>query len=403
MTFLQAGLSALLSLPLGFLSCRGLLAFFGKRHYPFLEGLCLLPALSPPLLTALSLVHLTEAFFAFPFGFPALVFANIISCVGLCAVAFARALAGHIGPLSEWALLYTSSPWVFLAGLLKGPLLKDVKILFVLVFVSCWTGLSLPLLLSGSSDFSLEFFIYEQMKDPETRAQAPALVLLQSLFVFGLCFWSFAGRPLPGPPSSFQKIRLLPQAFYILVPVSALFLSLAGLAFVSDMGAFSRFRPFLPLIVSAGRNSLLTGLGVGLLTLGALSLMSLSHQSRGPRRFVASFTPPGASFMGLSLLLLPFLQRRRRFVEMDIRLELALVSLGLPLERGKGFRAFERAGGNRGFYGGRPGFDFPRADMAAMPEPVFALRRAFRLLGLWGFCLQFDDRRLVVESVSLGL
>ena len=306
MTFLQASLSAMFSVSLGLLACRGLLAFAGNRLYPLIEGLCLLPILAPPLLTALSLIHLTEVFMAFPFGLPALIFASSISCVGFCAVALTRAVIGKIGPLSEWVLLHTASPWVFLINLLKGPLLKDIKILFILVFVACWSGLSLPLLLSGRADFSLEFFIYEQIKDPQASAQAPALILLQSAFIFGLCFWSFLGRPAPAPYFSRQKIHLLPQSAYLLVPLLALFLALGGLAFVTSAKAFLRLEPLWPLVLLAGRNSLIVGLGVGLLTLAGLSLMSLSYQSGGLRRFAASFTPPGVSFMGFSLLLLPF-------------------------------------------------------------------------------------------------
>ena len=305
MSLFQAGISAVLSVILGLFGSRGLLCLVKNRHYFLFEGFILLPCLMPPLLLVLSVLHLIEMVIPFPFGLSALIFTNILTYTGLCTVAFSRSLLKQSFSLSEWAYLQNSSPWLFLKNLAQSVLLKDIKILSALTFVGSFTSLSLPLLVGGNPAFSLEFFIYENLKNPEMWPQALSLIIFQSVFVFLVCLKAFAGDFPSDQKFSLQKLYLLPKKIFLFIPFSAVFFSLGGLFFISDIKVFSKVFDLSPLLLTAGRNSLLLSLGTGALTLLFLLLVSLSFQNRKARKFIASFMPPGVSFMGFAFLLWP--------------------------------------------------------------------------------------------------
>jgi len=60
------------------------------------------------------------------------------------------------------------------------------------------------------------------------------------------------------------------------------------------------------LIFLAAKRSLILSLGAGALSLLFLVFMTLSFQNKKTRKFIASFMPPGVSFIGFTLLLWPF-------------------------------------------------------------------------------------------------
>lgn len=304
-TFVQAGLSTLLVLLLAFFGVRGLLGFYKKSWYFLLEGICLIPCLIPPLLLVVSLVHITGKLFPFPFGLGALIFVQVLTYTGLVTVALSRALIKESSALSGWAFLHGVSPWAFLKMLARTLLRKDIKTLSLLVFVSAWTSLSLPLLTAGGANISLEFYIYKQLKDPSLWPQAGALILFQTLLIFFLCLKGFGGR-VPASMNWQKKVYLLPFPALVSVPIFPVILSLAGLFFIPEKEVFARFFQLIPLLVSSGISSLLQGFGVGLLTLGGLVLMALSFSNFLGRKFVTSYLNPGTSLTGFAFLLIPF-------------------------------------------------------------------------------------------------
>ena len=304
-TFIQAGLSTLLVLILAFFGTRGLLGFYKKPWYFLLEGSCLVPCLIPPLLLVISLVHITGNFFPFPFGLGALVFVQILTYTGLVTVALSRALIKESPALSEWSFLHGVSSWRFLRMLACTLLRKDIKTLSLLIFVSAWTSLSLPLLTAGGANISLEFYIYKQLKDPSLWPQAGALILLQTLLIFFLCLKGFGGRA-PSSMNWQKTVHLLPAPALVFIPIFPVILALAGLFFIPEKEVFDKFFQLVPLLVSSGISSLLIGFGVGLLTLGGLVLMAFSFSNVFGRKFVASYLNPGTSLTGFAFLLIPF-------------------------------------------------------------------------------------------------
>ncbi len=339
MTLLQAGVSTALSLFFGLLGSRGLLALAKRGYFFVMEGIVLLPALLPPLLLVLSLTHLTEKITPFPFGLTALIAAQTLTYTGLCSVAFARCLLKEAPHLSEWAYLQDSSAGLFLKALLSTVLRKDIKILAILVFSSSFASLSLPLLAGANPSFSLEFFIYENLKDPQLWPQAFSLILFQSLFIFLICWKAFSGRFASDFKLDFKKIYLLPQILFLAIPLGAVFCALGGLFFISDSRALARLFSLKSLILSSSLKSLLIGVSAGALILLLLILMALSFQNLKARKFIASFAPPGVSFMGFAFLILPFYGEGAVLMKWIGGLSLLLFPL---IYRFQGERALER-------------------------------------------------------------
>lgn len=338
-TIFQSGASTILSLFLAVLSSCGLLSLAKKKYYPLIEGAILLPGFIPPLLLVLSLMQITGKIIPFPFGLPALIIAQTLSYTGLCAVALSRLLLKEAPHLSEWAYLHGSSTSLFLKKLLKSILLKDIKILFALVFSSCFTSLSFPLLTAGSSFFSLEFFIYEHLKNPQLWPQALSLILFQSFFIFLICWKIFSKSFISDSSFSYKKIYLLPKSSFMIIPLFILFLSLGGLFLIPEKKAFLKLLPLSPLILSASLNSLILSLGAGLLNLFLLILTSLSFQNTKTRKFISSFMPPGISFMGFALLIIPFYGRFFVLIKWILGLSLLIFPW---IYRFRGERALDR-------------------------------------------------------------
>ncbi len=323
-TAFQAGVSTTLSLILAILCSRGLTALSQKKIFFLLEGLILLPAFIPPLLMVLSLTHLVEKFMPFPFGLASLIFAQTLTYTGLCAVPLSRILLKEAKDLSEWAYLQDLSPWFFLKALSGTVLRKDIKSLFVLVFAGSFSSLSLPLLVAGSPLFSLEFFIYEHLKDPENWPKALSLILFQSTLIFLICWKVFSKSAPLRTGQAGQKLYLIPQPLFVAIPLAGLVLSLAGLFFISDGKAFLKLLPLIPLILSSIQNSLILSLGAGGIAFLLLILISLSFQNVKARKFIASYTPPGSAFMGFALLIVPFYGERAILIKWILGLSLLI-------------------------------------------------------------------------------
>ena len=324
MTLFQAGVSTAGSLFFGLLGSLGLLRLSKKKYYVLIEGLIILPALMPPLFLALSLVQILNQIKLFPFGLGVLILAQVLTYIGIVSVALARIILTQAGSLSEWAYLHKVSGFQFFKILTRTVLLKDIKWLFILIFSSLWTSLSLPLLLGGSSFFSMEFFIYEKLKDSQLWPQALSLILFQSGFIFLICWKVFSSRTALTNPISSKKIQLLEQALFLIFPLMAVLVSTLGLFFLSDFSAFQKLLSIKSLIVQALFHSVFLSLGTGALVLLLLAGLCFSYQNKKARRFIASWQIPGASFLGLAFLILPFYSQTAVLLKWTLGLTLLL-------------------------------------------------------------------------------
>ena len=305
-TFVQAFLSTCFTLLFSLLGAQGLVGFSKKKYHFLIEALILIPCFLPHLILVISLVNFTELFFPFPFGLSSLILAQILTYTGFTTVALGRSLTNEASSLSAWAFVHGMKPFKFLAICSQTLLKKDIQILFITLFVCCWSSLSLPLLLSGGHSVSLEFYIYEQLKDVSLWPEAGSLILLQTLFVFCLCFLGFV-KQKPSLKRHFTSpLFLISKPAFIFFPLIPTFLSFAGLFFLSDFQAFKRLLPLKPLLVEATLSSLILSLCVGFFTLFLLTSMALAFSNLKARRFVASYLNPGATLTGFAFLLFPF-------------------------------------------------------------------------------------------------
>ena len=303
-TSLQALLTTFISLFFGLLGSRGLLYFNRSRYYPLLEACCLMPAFLPPLLFCVSLVNFTEIFLPFPFGLPALVFVQSLVSVGLCALVFSKTLEKETGGLSQWSLIYNISSWSFLKACAKTVLRRDIKVIGVFVFAAAFTSLSVPMLIAGGPHISLEFFIYEKLKNPLLWPQALALILIQMVFVFAICLWGFAFKQkLFQKNKDRQLIHLLPAKQFALIPLIPVALYLMGLILSFSYEGMRKLFDIGGFLLSAVWSSFLVGMGVGFVTVMALCLMALSFQNYKARTFTLAYLNPGTTLTGFAFLI----------------------------------------------------------------------------------------------------
>lgn len=306
-TFFQAFFSTGIVIGLAFFGARGLSAFSNKKYYFLLEALSLSPSLLPPLILVTSVVNLFEVFYPFPFGLWALIGFQVLTYTGLCSVILARTFSKELSSLSEWAYLHQLSWSKFLYLSIKSLLKKDVITLAALIFVATFTSLSLPLLTAGGKAISLEFFIYEQLKDPTHWSSAISLILFQSIFVFVIYYFAF----LKSFGASFHfhsgTLHLLKNKKWSVIPFLFSFLSFAGLFFIRDFKMnFQKLIALKTVLWESLIHSLMIGLGVGMLTLLFLILVLLSFQNKKARQFLVAYHLPSVTLLGFVFLILPF-------------------------------------------------------------------------------------------------
>ena len=138
----------------------------------------------------------------FPFGLSTLILVQAGMYGGLVSVRLSRTFLQEFHGLSMWSHVHGIKPWSFILYLCKNLLKKDLRLLGLLIFVSNATSLSMPMLLAGRSTYSLEFYIYEYLKDPQLWSQASFLILIQTTCILALCL---RGLSLP-PAKEIKKI-----------------------------------------------------------------------------------------------------------------------------------------------------------------------------------------------------
>ena len=310
-TFLQAALTTAFSLFLGLPGARGLLGFQNSsaRLRALLRAAAFAPLVLPPLLFCLSLVSLTEIFIPFPFGLPALIAVHTLTAAGFVSCALADVLEKEAGELCEWSLIHNISPWRLLAVLSRTVLRRDIKITAVFVFVSAWTSLSAPMLIAGSPSASLEFFIYDKLKNSALWPEALSLLLIQIPLVSAVCLYGFASgkKPASKQRAQFAFLPLLPSKLLIVIPLLPAALYLAGLLPGIRFSEMERLFLLGPAFLSgAFWLSFLTGIGTGAVIVLFLCFMSVSFQSGFLRKTALSYLNPGAALTGFAFLILSF-------------------------------------------------------------------------------------------------
>ncbi len=324
-TFFQAITSTIIIIFLSLLGASGLISLSSKKYYFFIEAFVIIPSLLPPLVLVISVANFIELFRPFPFGLMTLIFFQVLTYMGLCSVVFARIFKSEIASLSEWAYIHGLSSWKFLKVISRTILKKDLKVLIVLIFVSVFTSLSLPLLTAGGKAISLEFFIYEKLKNPSLWPVASALILIQALFIFYIYIQAFSHSLSSSFHFHSGKIYLIPKKIFLIISFFPSVISLTGLFFISNFKKnFYQLLELSPLLWESFFSSLLIGLGVGFFVLLFFIMMSLSFQSLIFRKFVVAYMYPGVTLLGFVFLTIPFYSKEVVLIKWILGLSLLL-------------------------------------------------------------------------------
>lgn len=302
-TFLQAGLSALFSVIGGvilFFCAEGFLTTKSRRR---VEIFLLLPNLLPPLFVILALMSLGWGGSRAGAGLVAVVVAHALVNAGLVAVAVRRLFENKISGMLELAWIEGARSsrvfWQVVIPYLRG----DLAAIFLFIFSICLTSFSIPLVLGGLGATSFEMAIYQAIRLDGNWSQAVTLAAVQSLSLFIVAM--IMPRPFwPARPAR-RSLRILawPRLRGLaLAPLAVLALGwLMSLRHV-DLRVEPEIVARMPM---AALNTVLIGLGVGVLSLACLVWVAYLLPHRGLSKFLNGYLAPSAAIIGFAFLLIP--------------------------------------------------------------------------------------------------
>jgi len=303
-SFLQAFFSAFFSLLLGLWVAFGLICFTDgfRRHYrALLEVLCLLPNFLPPLFILLSLLNFIDPF---PMGIIGITIAHTLINFGLVAVMLANIIENKIGNLAELAYVEGASRWQFLKQAFWPILKHDMLLLFLFVFAVCFGSFAIPLIVGGGRGTTMEVLIYEKIRLSSNWSEAVVLAVLQSAFIFAVSFFAKRGGALSSERSANLKILRMFSGVGVLIII--MFFALLGYAqgVVEGFRQISAFYELQSPLIWNFFGTLAIGMTVGLLAYGSLLLIAYCWPSVWFEKFLAGYVAPSTALCCFAFLIL---------------------------------------------------------------------------------------------------
>jgi thiamine transport system permease protein len=303
-SMLQAFFSAFFSLLLGLWVAFGLICFNGgfRRHYrSLLEVLCLLPNFLPPLFILLSLLNFIDPF---PMGIIGITIAHTLINFGLVAVMLASTIENKIGNLAELAYVEGASRWQFLKQAFWPILKHDMLLLFLFVFAVCFGSFAIPLIVGGGRGTTMEVLIYEKIRLSSNWSEAVVLAAFQSLFIFTVSFFAKRGGALSTERSA--NLKILRHFSGVGVLLIIMFFSLLGYAqgVVEGFRQISAFYELQSPLIWNFFGTLAIGMTVGLLSYGSLLVIAYCWPSVWFEKFLAGYVAPSTALCCFAFLIL---------------------------------------------------------------------------------------------------
>lgn len=301
---LQAGLSSVLALLLGFWWARGLLYLernLSTSQMQWLEFLLLLPNFLPALFILLILLSVISPF---PFGLTGVVLVHGLMNASLVALFIKDILKKKLRPLAELSWIEGASQIQFWRQGLRY-LFSDLAWIFAFVFILCFCSFAIPLIAGGGKVATIELAIYEKLRIASDWNQAVGLAFLQLGFLF-----LFSFLPSRHPQPQRQRLEKAPYLKSVSGGVSALafavlwigvFLWQAGSGFFSLSkidGLWTEVIQVIPL-------SLLLSIGVGVIVMILFLLSAFAFPDFWIKRFFLGFVAPSTALLGFVFLFLP--------------------------------------------------------------------------------------------------
>ena len=286
---LQAFLSSLVCLVGGLWGAMGLL-WLRDRHekiHPLSSLLVLIPGFLPPLLVVVVVLNLWNQT---PMGLMGVVFFHSLMNIGLASVLLERLMVTRSSQWSLWARVegLTFSHFLF-RGVLRN-MLREFFSVFVFLFLIFITSFSIPFLIAGHAYGGVEVLLYEQIFLFGHWGQAGITALVFSLLLLFLGGVSPKLDEVEGTVPRFPARHLLATKWG-LIPLG-LPVVMVGVGLLLAMGV-----PAESLMEGVSspkfKNTLLLGVGTGLVILWLGSLLVYSFLGPKTSRYLFFFVPPG--------------------------------------------------------------------------------------------------------------
>ena len=296
LTLLQSVLSVILTFILALPATLGLIYFYNKSYYSFLEWIYFLPLFFPSIVISGSLINILDLFQNSPFGLFPIVLAHALTYCGGLSVVLSRLILSKSFHHFEWALVQGISKWRFLWGLVRGVLKKDIQLSLITIFGFCITSFSIPVLLGGFQYQTLEVAIYRHLKMLQDWPLALGLLSLEIVTLFILSFFIFK------PTSKLKNLKWMPIGFKhgilfgILPTVLMLLGCLEGFIYIPEVLKLPRF-------FEALWTTLFLSFMVGFGIIISLILISFCHFSTFLKRFLIGYMAPSTVLTGFSFLI----------------------------------------------------------------------------------------------------
>lgn len=301
---LQAFFSAFFSLLLGIWVALGLIGFTEgfRRHLRMIfEVLCLLPNFLPPLFTLLSLLNFIDPF---PMGLIGITIAHTMINFGLVAVMLASIIENKMGNLAELAYIEGASRGRFLRQAFWPILKQDLLLLFLFVFAVCFGSFAIPLIVGGGKGTTMEVLIYEKIRLSSNWSEAVVLAVIQSVFMFGVSFLAKRGKAA----SSERTVNLRVLRMFSGIGALALIMIFGFLGYaqgvVEGFRQISAFYELQSPLIWNFFGSLALGTLVGLLSYGSLLLMAYCWPKIWFEKFLSGYVAPSTALCCFAFLII---------------------------------------------------------------------------------------------------
>ncbi len=177
-TTLQAFLSSLLSLCVGFCGALSLLSLKSTQKKRVFEVLIFIPAFLPSLFVVLSFMNFSSSEGLWP-----VIITHTLMNAGFVSVVIFRLIERKMSFWLSRAYLEKSSPFIFCKKIILPYLKKDFFLIFISIFAFCFTSFTVPFLLGGLDFLTIETLIYEKIKIEGLWAEGLSLALFESFFL----------------------------------------------------------------------------------------------------------------------------------------------------------------------------------------------------------------------------
>lgn len=299
LSFLQAFLSGIFSVSLGFLGAFGIL---GHPNKLYREIFLLTPQFIPNLFVIFCFLQLFDHWGGFPFGFWGVVMVHTFMNIGISSVVISRMIESQCSYLIEQSCVMGAS-FLRTSKILGSYLWKDISYIFLFIFSMCFTSYTIPLILGGSKGRTLEVLIYEAIKISADWNQALFISCVQVFFLFLFSF--FFSDQMWSQRTEKINVGIIRKPFlwhflFAITCVPFLFL----LEPIKDIGMLSLLpKPFLYEVLSSAKMSVITGLlvGGGVSALLALACLTFSHHWF--QKFLKSYIVPSYVLTGFAFLI----------------------------------------------------------------------------------------------------